>query len=156
MRGGCLRARASVLSGRAKRLAFQHMVKEGVTTWTTAWQHRHKGALQIPPDRGAGTLVVGRDMVESREERKGLRGKNWSICSEPSRAGVSNEPSRRDSKEMTWNNMLKRERVPVQMQTCRDHRTGGAITKLFSNTVIALQLQFYSKSKFQSFMSIKV
>lgn len=59
------------------------------------------GSTANPPDRGARMLVVGQDVVESREERKGLGKKNWSICSELSRAGVSNEPSRWDSKEMT-------------------------------------------------------
>lgn len=42
------------------------------------------------------------------------------------------------------------------VQTCRDRGTGAAGAELFSTQLLPLTLQLYSKSKFQSFMSIKV
>lgn len=108
-----------------------------MTNLTTALQQRY---CKSPPSQDSRKLVVGWEVVQSEEKSRGDGRKNWSICSEPSRARVSNEPSRWDSEEVTWNNTTEQERVPGEKQTHRDHRIRAAIAKLFSSTVTAVSI----------------
>jgi len=45
--------------GTGKCFFWRSKGEAGVTTRIAAQQQRHGGALRIPPERGAGTLVVG-------------------------------------------------------------------------------------------------
>lgn len=112
-----MRAGASVLSGGAKQLPPPQPVK---------------GAEREPsPADPAG--LWGRGGEERGKKR--VRRENGNVCSEPCKAGVSNKPSRRDSR--TRPETREQERVPGQRKPAA---TRGPIAKLFSNTVIATSI----------------
>lgn len=97
------RAWDRILSGGAKKLPGQYTGRGEDLTPSLALGEHHKPQTGMCGDAHRGARC-------GEKWRKGLRRESWSVCSEPSQAAVSKEPSSWDSKEMTWTNTLQWER----------------------------------------------